>query len=77
MDVVVLILTIIGVVVAIVFGFLQVIVPFVKREVRLSNKSSFVKSPEAGEKSGAQPLVDPFLAVSIMDCDRSTLGQTP
>jgi len=41
MGVVVLILTIIGIVVAIVFGFLQVTVPFVKREVRLSKKFPF------------------------------------
>ena len=58
MDIVILILTIIGIIAAVVFGFLQVIVPFVKREVRFSKRFPFVVSLEAVERSSYQPFVD-------------------
>lgn len=51
MDIVILILTIIGIIAAVVFGFLQVIVPFVKREVSFSKRFPFVASLEAVERS--------------------------
>lgn len=47
MELIFLTLTIIGVIVAIIFGFLQVIVPFVKGEVKFSKKYPFVRSVDA------------------------------
>lgn len=44
MELLILILTIVGVVVAIIFGFLQVIVPFVKGEVTFTKRYPFVIS---------------------------------
>jgi TolB-like protein/Flp pilus assembly protein TadD len=46
LDLIFLVLSVIGVVVAIVFGFLQVIIPFVKGEVRFSEKYPFVINVE-------------------------------
>ena len=65
MDIVILILTIIGIVAAVVFGFLQVIVPFVKREVRFSKRFPFVASLEAAEKSRYQPFVDTRSKIAV------------
>jgi len=47
MDVLSIILTIIGIIIAIIFGYLQVVVPFIKGEVRLSKRFPFVESAEA------------------------------
>lgn len=47
MDIVSLLLTIIGIIIAMVFGYLQVVVPFIKGEVRFSKHFPFVESPEA------------------------------
>jgi tetratricopeptide (TPR) repeat protein/TolB-like protein len=44
MDPITLILTIIGIVIALVFGYLQVIVPFTKKEVKFARKFPFVVS---------------------------------
>lgn len=46
MDVVFLFLTILGIIIAIIFGYLQVVVPFIKSEVRLSKRFPFVKTAE-------------------------------
>jgi len=51
LDLIFLALTIVGIVVAIVFGFLQVIVPFVKGEVRFSKKYPFVISVTGSNES--------------------------
>jgi TolB-like protein/tetratricopeptide (TPR) repeat protein len=43
-DLIFLVLSVIGVVVAIIFGFLQVVIPFVKGEVKFSRKYPFVRN---------------------------------
>lgn len=47
MELVFLLLTILGIIIAIIFGYLQVVVPFIKGEVRLSKQFPFVESAEA------------------------------
>jgi tetratricopeptide (TPR) repeat protein/TolB-like protein len=47
MDIISLVLTILGIIIAIIFGYLQVVVPFIKGEVRLSKRFPFVESAEA------------------------------
>ncbi|UCG91641.1 MAG: tetratricopeptide repeat protein [candidate division WOR-3 bacterium] len=47
MDILSITLTIIGIIIAIIFGYLQVVVPFIKREVRLSKRFPFVETAEA------------------------------
>lgn len=79
MDVVILLLTIVGIVVAIIFGFLQVVVPFVKREVRLSKRFPFVTSLEAAEKLRSQSSADArsrITANSIAVLPLENLGST-
>jgi len=44
MDPITLILTIVGIIIALVFGYLQVIVPFTKKEVKFTKKFPFVVS---------------------------------
>jgi len=44
MDPITLILTIVGIIIALVFGYLQVIVPFTKKEVKFAKKFPFVVS---------------------------------
>jgi len=46
MELVFLLLTILGIIIAIIFGYLQVVVPFIKGEVRLSKRFPFVESAE-------------------------------
>ncbi len=47
MDVIFLLLTILGIIIAIIFGYLQVVVPFIKGEVRFSKRFPFVETTEA------------------------------
>jgi tetratricopeptide (TPR) repeat protein len=47
MELIFLLLTIIGVIIALIFGYLQVIVPFVKKEVKFSKKFPFLISTES------------------------------
>jgi len=49
LDLVFLVLSVVGIVVAITFGFLQVVVPFVKGEVKFSKKYPFVRSVESSD----------------------------
>lgn len=75
MDVVYLLLTIIGIIIAIIFGYLEVIVPFIKREVRLSKRFPFVESTETApvvkprrrrrRKKRKRSLI-PILAIGIL-----------
>jgi hypothetical protein len=56
MDPITLILTIIGIIVAITFGYLQVIVPFIKKEVKFAKRFPFVVGVEApAEKIKSRP----------------------
>lgn len=60
MDPITLILTIIGIVIAIIFGYLQVIVPFTKKEVKFAKKFPFVVGVEAAaEKIKPRPTRAP------------------
>jgi tetratricopeptide (TPR) repeat protein len=72
-ELVFLLLTIIALVATIVFGFLQVVVPFIKEEVRLSKKFPFVESGEAvpkrrkkTKKKPKRRLLIPILAVTVV-----------
>lgn len=47
MEIVFLLLTIFGIIIALVFGYLQVVVPFTKGEVRFSKRLPFVETAEA------------------------------
>jgi len=47
MEIIFLLLTILGIIVAIIFGYLQVVVPFTKGEVRFSKRFPFVETAEA------------------------------
>ncbi len=47
MELVFLSLTILGIIIAIIFGYLQVAVPFIKGEVRMSKRFPFVESTQA------------------------------
>jgi len=47
MELVFLSLTILGIIIAIIFGYLQVVVPFIKGEVRFSGRFPFVETAEA------------------------------
>jgi hypothetical protein len=47
MDIVSLLLTILGIIIALIFGYLQVAVPFIKGEVRFSKRFPFVETAEA------------------------------
>ncbi|UCG91637.1 MAG: tetratricopeptide repeat protein [candidate division WOR-3 bacterium] len=56
MDPITLILTIVGIIVAIIFGYLQVIVPFTKKEVKFAKRFPFVVGAEAAaEKIKPRP----------------------
>lgn len=76
MDVVFLLLTILGIIIAIIFGYLQVAVPFIKGEVRLSKRFPFVESAEAApavaphkkrrKKKRKRRFLIPILAVGIL-----------
>lgn len=56
MDPITLILTIIGIIVAIIFGYLQVIVPFTKKEVKFAKRFPFVVGVETpAEKTKSRP----------------------
>jgi len=46
MELIFLLLTILGIVVAIIFGYLQVAVPFIKGEVRISRRFPFIETTE-------------------------------
>ena len=52
MELVFLLLTILGIIIALIFGYLQVVVPFIKGEVRFSKRFPFV---ETAEVSTAKP----------------------
>ena len=47
MEVIFLSLTILGIIIAIIFGYLQVVVPFIKREVSFSKRFPYVETAEA------------------------------
>ena len=75
MDIVSLLLTIIGIIIAIIFGYLQVVVPFIKGEVRFSKHFPFVESPEAPaaakqrrrrKKKTKKRFLIPGLAIGIL-----------
>ncbi len=76
MELVFLLLTILGIIIAIIFGYLQVVVPFIKGEVRFSKKLPFVETAEAvpvkeprkkkrGKKYKRRLLI-PALAVGVI-----------
>ena len=46
MELVFLLLTILGIIIAIIFGYLQVVVPFIKGEVRFSKRFPYVETAE-------------------------------
>ncbi len=74
MDIVSLLLTIIGIIIAMVFGYLQVVVPFIKGEVKFSKHFPFVESPEATtaaksrrrKKKKKKRFLIPSLAIGIL-----------
>ena len=75
MDIVYLLLTILGIIIAIIFGYLEVIVPFIKREVRFSRRFPFVESAEAvpaakprrrRRRKKRKRLLIPALAIGIL-----------
>jgi len=74
MDILSLLLTILGIIVAIIFGYLQVIVPFIKRDVRFSRHFPFVESAEAAVaakprrrvKKKRKRFLIPGLAIGIL-----------
>ena len=73
MELIFLLLTVLGIIVAIIFGYLQVAVPFIKGEVRFSKRFPFV---ETAEVSAAKPrrrtkkkrkrFLIPALAIGIL-----------
>ncbi len=74
MDIIFLSLTILGIIIAIIFGYLQVVVPFIKGEVRFSKRFPFVETAEAAlaakprrkrKKKGTRFLI-PILAIGIL-----------
>jgi tetratricopeptide (TPR) repeat protein len=72
-ELVFLLLTIIALLATIVFGFLQIIVPFIKGEVRLSKKFPFVEGAEATpkrrkrrKKKPKRRILIPIFAVIIL-----------
>jgi tetratricopeptide (TPR) repeat protein/TolB-like protein len=74
MDIVSLLLTILGIIVAIIFGYLQVIVPFIKGDVRFSRHFPFVESavtavaakPRRRAKKKRKRFLIPGLAIGIL-----------
>jgi len=74
MDIVSLLLTILGIIVAIIFGYLQVVVPFIKGEVRFSKRFPFVETAEAvavarphrRRKKKRKRFLIPGLAIGIL-----------
>jgi len=74
MDIISLLLTILGIIVAVIFGYLQVVVPFIKGEVRFSKHFPFVESAEAAavakphrrRKKKRKRFLIPGLAIGIL-----------
>jgi len=52
MEIVSIIITLIAIIATVVFGYFQIIVPFIKKEVRLSKKFPFVESTDIPVKRG-------------------------
>jgi len=85
LDLIFLLLTIIGVIIALIFGYLQVIVPFVKGEVRFSKKFPFVigtttettpvkidKQTYAKQIEQAFPIPESRLPIAVMPFKNQT-----
>jgi len=73
MELVFLLLTILGIIVAITFGYLQVVVPFIKGEVRFSKRFPFVETAEVAvtkprrrKKRMRKRFLIPGLAIGIL-----------
>lgn len=73
MELVFLLLTIVGIIIALIFGYLQVVVPFIKGEVRLSRRFPFVetaevsaKRPRRRRKKKRKRFLIPILAIGIL-----------
>ena len=74
MELIFLILTIIALVATVVFGFLQVIVPFIKGEVRLSKRFPFVEGGDVAgtkkrkrrKKKSTKRYLIPIFAVAVL-----------
>ncbi len=75
MELIFLILTIIGVVVAIIFGFLQVVVPFVKGEIKFCRKYPFVRSVETAKQTRTRDRHRAKRAKSIVILPLENLGK--
>ena len=75
MELVFLLLTVIALIATVVFGFLQVVVPFIKGEVRLSKRFPFVegaekavpaaKKPRKRKKKRKRRFIIPIFAVAV------------
>jgi len=73
MELVFLLLTILGIIIAIIFGYLQVVVPFIKGEVRFSKRFPFVETaevhtakPHRRKKKKRKRFLIPGLAIGIL-----------
>lgn len=74
MELIFLLLTILGIIIAIIFGYLQVVVPFIKGEVRFSRRFPFVETAEAApaakphrrKKKKRKRFLIPGLAIGIL-----------
>jgi len=73
MELVFLLLTIVGIIIAVIFGYLQVVVPFIKGEVRLSRSFPFVETaevpatkPRRRKKKRRKRFLIPILAIGIL-----------
>jgi len=74
MELIFLLLTIVGIIVAVIFGYLQVVVPFIKGEVRFSKRFPFVETAEAvvgakphrRKKKKRKRFLIPGLAIGIL-----------
>jgi tetratricopeptide (TPR) repeat protein len=73
MEIVSIVITLIALLATVVFGYLQIVVPFIKKEVRISKKFPYIESTEVStkrrrkkkKKSGRRWLV-PITAIAVV-----------